>query len=104
MMMAYDSSPGPRALTEETIAAVRRALAQYIEAPAHGEPLGSTLRRMADEARERSMYPEQLLVVLKDIWYSLPSVREMAEPADQVRLLQRVVTMCIKEYYEKSAG
>lgn len=99
MMMAYDSSPGPRALTEETVAAVRSALEQYIEAPAAGEQLGSALRHMAAEARERSMYPEQLLVVLKDIWHSLPGVRDMEKPADQVRLLQRVVTMCIKEYY-----
>lgn len=99
MMMAYDSSPGPSALTEETIAAVRDALVRYIEAPTAGEQLGAALRRMAAEAHDRSMFPEQLLVVLKDIWYSLPNVRGMSEPADQVRLLQRVVTMCIKEYY-----
>jgi hypothetical protein len=99
MMMAHDSSPGPSALTEETIEAVRAALVQYVEFPTRGEALGATLRHMAAEARSHSMLPEQLLVVLKDIWYSLPSVRNMSEPADQVRLLQRVVTMCIKEYY-----
>jgi hypothetical protein len=54
---------------------------------------------MAAEARSKSIPPEQLLVVLKDIWYSLPGVRGMSEPVEQVRLLQRVVTMCIKEYY-----
>jgi hypothetical protein len=36
---------------------------------------------------------------LKDIWYALPSVHGIQEPIDQTRLLQRVVTMCIKEYY-----
>jgi hypothetical protein len=99
MMMAYDSSPGPNALTEETIDAVRSALVEYIAAPAHGETLGVALRTMATEARDRSMLPEQLLIVLKDIWYSLPTVRNMSDTTEQIRLLQRVVTMCIKEYY-----
>ena len=99
MMMAHDSSPGPNALTEETIEAVRDALVRYVDAPARGEDLGAALHRMAAEARDSSMLPEQLLIVLKDIWYSLPSVRSMSDATDQVRLLQRVVTMCIKEYY-----
>ena len=45
------------------------------------------------------MLPEQLLVVLKDIWSGLPEVRSMTNSREQIRLLQRVVTMCIKEYY-----
>lgn len=100
MMMAHDSSPDPRSLDEDTIDAVRGALAQYVADPSRGDRLGVALRAMAAQARERSMLPEQLLVVLKDIWYGLPSVREMKEPTDVVRLLQRAVTMCIKEYYE----
>lgn len=99
MMMAYDSSPGPNALTEDTIDSVRAALVRYIDAPAHGDELGAALRHMAAEARDRAMLPEQLLIVLKDIWHSLPGVRNMSDATDQVRLLQRVVTMCIKEYY-----
>ena len=58
---------------------------------------------MAAEARSKSVPPEQLLVILKDIWYSVPSVRRISEPIEQVRLLQRVVTMCIKEYYGASS-
>jgi hypothetical protein len=99
MMMAHDSSPGGGALAESTIESVRRALLSYVAAPTHHEPLRSSLHAMAAEAREKSLPPEELLVVLKDIWYSLPTVRGMREPADQIRLLQRVVTMCIKEYY-----
>jgi hypothetical protein len=99
MMMAHDSGPGPNSLTEETIEAVRAALVQYVNTPARGDELGAALRQMAAEARDRSMLPEQLLIVLKDIWHSLPNVRSMSDSADQVRLLQRVVTMCIREYY-----
>lgn len=99
MMMAYDSTQGPFALSEQTIETVRAALAAYVDDPARGDALRHALTVMADEARTRSVLAEQLLVVLKDIWYSLPSVRRMHEQAEQVRLLQRIVTMCIKEYY-----
>ena len=99
MMMAHDSGRGRSSLAEETIESARAASQQYVEHPTHGEPLRSTLRAMASEAHEKAALPEELLVVLKDIWYSLPIVRGMTEPSEQIRLLQRVVTMCIKEYY-----
>ena len=99
MMMAHDSSFDSSELSEETIEAVRSALVSYVDAPSRGERLHETLNTMAAEARARCILPEHLLVVLKDIWYSLPSVREISDPAEQVRLLQRVVTMCIKAYY-----
>lgn len=101
MMMAHDSSPPPAAgLAEETVARARLALSRYLEnADAGGEELRDALDAMATEAREKSMLPEQLLVVLKDIWYALPAVRAIEDSGAQIRLLQRVVTMCIKEYY-----
>jgi hypothetical protein len=101
MMMAHDSSPPPApGLAEETIARARVALSQYLTKPdAGGDELRIALDAMAAEARSKSMLPEQLLVVLKDIWYTLPAVRAIEDPGAQIRLLQRVVTMCIKEYY-----
>jgi hypothetical protein len=101
MMMAHDSSPPPTAgLAEETVARARVALSQYLEDPeAQGQSLRDALDAMAAEARSKQMLPEQLLVVLKDIWYALPAVRALDDSAAQIRLLQRVVTMCIKEYY-----
>jgi hypothetical protein len=54
---------------------------------------------MSAEARGRAMLPEHVLMVLKDVWGTLPEVRAMTDTGEQVRLLQRVVTMCIKEYY-----
>ena len=100
MMMAHDSSsPPPSRLDDDTVAAVRDALRAYLSNPAHTAPLQSALVRVSAEARERALLPEQLLVVLKGIWGTLPEVRAMTDAAEQVRLLQRVVTMCIKEYY-----
>ena len=101
MMMAHDSSPPPApGLAAETVARARVALAEYLEDPeAHGQNLRDALDAMAGEARVNKMLPEQLLVVLKDIWYALPAVRSIDDSGAQIRLLQRVVTMCIKEYY-----
>ncbi|MFI5229696.1 MAG: hypothetical protein ACHQWU_11550 [Gemmatimonadales bacterium] len=98
-MMAHDSTPRPGAIAGETIDAVRSALLQQLDGESNDESLRLALRGMAAEAREKGVPPEQLLVVLKDIWYSSPGVRGMSEPADQIRRLQRVVTICIKEYY-----
>lgn len=101
MMMAHDSSPPPAAgLAEETVARTRAALSHYLaDSDGDGDGLRDALDAMATEARSKSMLPEQLLVVLKDVWYTLPEVRALDDSGAQIRLLQRVVTMCIKEYY-----
>ena len=100
MMMAHDSSPPPPSrLDDDTVAAVRGALRAYLANPDESSGIQVALLRMAAEARERAILPEQLLVVLKDAWSTLPEVRTMTDASEQVRLMQRVVTMCIKEYY-----
>jgi hypothetical protein len=78
---------------------VRTALERYVDAPSRAADLRDALNVMAHEAREKAIFPEHLLVVLKDIWHALPNVRAVSDPEEQVRMLQRVVTMCIKEYY-----
>ena len=98
-MMAHDWTPGPVALSDETIHAVRAALGRYIANSIDGDELRASLQTMASEARDKSIRAEQLLVVLKDVWYALPGMRGTIDPTEQVRLLQRVVTMCIGEYY-----
>jgi hypothetical protein len=100
MMMAHDSSQPPSSrLDDDTVAAVRAALRAYLASAGSSAALHDALLRVSAEARERAMLPEQLLVVLKDVWGALPEVRAMSDAGEQVRLLQRVVTMCIKEYY-----
>jgi hypothetical protein len=100
MMMAYDSSQNPPSrLDDETVATVRAALRAYLSNDYDANALQHALVRLSTEARERGVLPEQVLVVLKDVWSTLPEVRAMPDLGEQVRLLQRVVTMCIKEYY-----
>jgi len=99
MMMAHDSSTPSSRLDDESLNTVRLALRGYLQDSRDPSALQASLLLVATEARARSIRPEQLLVVLKETWSSLPEVRAMNDAAEQVRLLQRVVTMCIKEYY-----
>jgi len=100
MMMAPDSSQPPSSrLDDELLKAVRLALHGHEHGSEHGAALQSSLLLVATEARARNILPEQLLVRLKEAWSSLPEVRAMHDAHEQARLLERVVTMCIREYY-----
>jgi len=100
MMMAYDSGlTPPSRLDDASIDVLRAALRDYLQDSQDPSKLQPSLLRIANEARARSILPEQLLVVLKEVWSSLPEVRSMTNTREQINLLQRVVTMCIKEYY-----
>jgi hypothetical protein len=100
MMMVFDSSQTPPSrLDENTVAAVRIALRAYVSDRSHADALKSALLGMSAEARDKAILPEHLLVVLKDMWGGLPEVRSISDTGEQIRLLQHVVTMCIKEYY-----
>jgi len=102
-MIPHDSGPasnGP--LSAEVVEQVTAAITRYVEAPTppNGDDLRGALRSMTQEARHNAMAPENVLVVLKDIWYALPAVRGSKDQEERVRLLQQVVTMCIKEYFD----
>src|SRR4051812_45028376 len=100
MIMAFDSSQTPPSRLDPTvIAGLRTALVAYLSQPDERAPLQSALESLAADARAKAMLPEHLLVVLKEVWSSLPEARAMTDTAAQVSLLQRVVTMCITEYY-----
>lgn len=106
MMMAPDSNGGPsgrETLAPATVDAVRHALGHYAQSAGEAQPapsaLGDALRTMAREARQKHILAEHLLLALKEIWYSLPEVRDAPNADDQTRLLQRLVTMCVREYY-----
>lgn len=97
--MASDRTPGSTALDSETVAELRAVLQRSVASGTHGEELKAALQRAASEARHKGLQAEQLLVALKDIWYSLPDLS--TQPADdvQTRLLQQLIARCIQEYY-----
>ncbi len=98
--MAYDSTPVPPEVSAERVDALRRALASYVHLPHAEQTLSSALRSVAEEAHAKSITAEQLLMLLKHIWYALPQLRDVPSNEERVELLQRVVTICIREYYD----
>lgn len=99
MMMARNSQPdGPR-LDPDTVTALQAALQRCLATGAEAESVRPALRRVASQARERHILAEHLLMTLKDLWYDLPPVRASTDPEEQQQMLQRLVTLCIREYY-----
>lgn len=97
-MMVPGSTPNRPELSAASIAALKSALACYAD-DNDLKALQLSLRRLASEAREKAIHAEQLLVVLKDAWFALPQVAQAPQGEEQDRQLQRVVTVCIREYY-----
>jgi hypothetical protein len=79
---------------------LRTALTEQLKRPdAPTKELASLLRKVAREAREKGIKPEELIVIFKHLWNSLAeSLRP--QNADQYELVrQRLVTLCIQAYY-----
>lgn len=99
-MMAPDSSVPSRApLRGETLHSLRSALVAYARDGEADTGLRDVLRELAAEARERAVPPEEVLVQLKQVWSTIQPVESRTTPAEGSHALQRVVTMCIKEYF-----
>ena len=99
MMIQRDTGPmPPNALANETVDAVRRALQGHTASDSTPE-LRTALHTLSREARDKAVPPEQLLITLKTVWQSLPEVENARDFGEQTRMLQRLVTICIKEYF-----
>src|SRR5438132_11005297 len=97
--MAPDRTPNSAALDPAIVTELRSTLSRSVKEGNHGTDLKGLLSRAAADARQKGIQAEQLLLVLKDIWYSLPQLA--TRPADdvQTRLLQQLIARCIQEYY-----
>lgn len=103
MMMARDSKFEPPDVNPETIAALQDALRRCLDNDGDMESVRPALTKLAREARERRIFAEHLLITLKDMWYALPQVRQSGNE-EQQRLLERLITLCIREYYSTDAS
>ena len=86
-------------ISEETLTELRNVLQQRLSGSTGDAELRRVLRNMSEEARAESLHAEQVIVALKRVWESLPEVRRATDRQEQHRLLERVVTLCIQEYY-----
>lgn len=98
-MMAHDSSAPRRQLSAQAIARLEAALEKYLQTGSEVSDLQSAIRALSSEARQHSIHAEQILVLLKDLWFSLPQIRSASPGDQQPEMLQRAVTLCIREYY-----
>ena len=98
-MMAFDRNRETPALDAATITELRATFTRSLEAGNHGDELKAVLARAAKDARAKGILAEQLLLALKDIWYSLPQIAAHSGNDVQMRLLQQLIARCIQEYY-----
>jgi hypothetical protein len=98
-MMAFDRTPSAPTLAPTTIDSIRSALARSVAQGNHNDDLRDLLCAAADEARKKGIQAERLLVILKEIWYSLPEVAKAQSPEAENALLQELISRCIQEYY-----
>ena len=97
-MMAHDRTPAPQ-LEASTTDALRAILGQAVRKGNHTDELRDTLCTVAAEARQKGIQAEQLLVILKDLWYSLPELSRASNPGAHTALLRELISRCIQEYY-----
>lgn len=98
-MMAFDRTPSRPALEPATVDALREALKTSVAHGNHADGLRELLCRAAGDARAKGMQAEQLLISLKEIWYSMPEVTNGSSHSGQNSLLQELISRCIQEYY-----
>lgn len=87
-------------LSESSVKELRTALTEQLKRPDGPTPeLASLLRKVAYEAREKNIPPEELLVVFKQLWNSLAESLRPQNTDQYERVRQRLVTLCIQAYY-----
>jgi len=98
-MMAFDPTHGVTTLDAALLSELRDALSRSVKTGDHGDELKALLARAAADARAKGLQAEQLMLALKDLWFSLPQLETHPGNDVQTRLLQQLIARCIHEYY-----
>jgi hypothetical protein len=61
--------------------------------------LRDELRAVCEDARQRGLRAEQLLIAVKEIWAKEPMARDIARNAGGTPFLTQIVTMALDAYY-----
>ncbi|HET7563715.1 MAG TPA: hypothetical protein VFJ96_01875 [Gemmatimonadaceae bacterium] len=82
------------------LVALRDAITVYMRGQPADRRLRQSVRLLCDHAQRRHQRVEELLVALKDVWWSFPEVQRASRDAGTLRtLLNRIVSMCIEQFY-----
>src|SRR5687767_8836516 len=84
--------------------ALRRGVTAKFFATLGGEAqLRSDLRAVCLEAKRNNLRVEHLIIAFKESWRSLPEARLLPQGTQGPELLNRIITLCIAEYYAPRA-
>jgi hypothetical protein len=98
------TAPSPlEPIREQLDALLRQTLSALAVGGATRVQIRKALRPACDAAHERGLHAEQLLILVKNVWHELPATRR-ATREDAERLLARVITLCVDEYYALDRG
>ncbi|HKN37165.1 MAG TPA: hypothetical protein VJX16_28310 [Terriglobales bacterium] len=87
-------------LSQSTIKELRSALTEQMKQPNGPTPeLARLLKRVAAEARQNNIRPEELLVIFKQLWNSVAESLRPQNAEQHERVRQNLVTLCIQAYY-----
>ena len=87
-------------LSESTMKELRTALTEQLKRPERPTPeLAELLKRIAREAHEKDIRPEELIVMFKQLWNSLAESLRPQNVDQYERIRQNLVTLCIQAYY-----
>ena len=79
---------------------LRTALVEQFKRPdGPTQELAALVRRVAREAHEQDIRPEQLLVIFKQLWNSLAESLRPQNVDQYERVRERLITLCIQAYY-----
>ena len=79
---------------------LRTALTEQLKRPdGPTQEAATLLRKMAREAHDQGIRPEELIVIFKQLWNSLAESLRPQNADQYERVRQRLVTLCIQAYY-----
>ena len=88
----------PSALSERAMTALRTAIQGQFRQPTADHALRRALHALCLEARSKDLRAEQLIMVFKRAWHTLPESRG-PETRKKQAVLDRLITICVEEYY-----
>lgn len=91
-------------IDDNLLEALRQALSERLRRASDDDEIRRALRSVSQMARDRSLHAEHVVIALKQVWESLPEVRNAATSYDRARILERLVMLCIDEYYRDDSA
>ncbi len=94
-------SNGERYPSRETLEILRRALAQYLDGGFDDDQVCGALVVLAEEAKDKRLHAEDVLIAFKEVWSELPEVLAIKDPVERKALLDHLVKLCIDAVYKR---